>query len=91
MGHMPNNRSQLQSLRGVGPWTVDMVLIFAFGLPDVLPLGDVGFIRAVEKCYAGGSRLKESAIKDISENWQPYRTVATWYLWRSIDSEPVQY
>ena len=84
-------RTKLTALRGVGPWTVDMVMIFALGLPDVLPLGDIGMVRAIEKAYAKGSKLSEAEIKRISVPWQPYRTVATWYLWRSIDSEPVQY
>ena len=84
-------RSRLLELRGVGPWTVDMVMIFALGQPDVLPLGDIGLIRAIEKTYAGGSNLRVEEILDISSGWSPYRTVATWYLWRVVDPEPVNY
>jgi|TARA_B100001094_G_scaffold315690_1_gene355966 DNA-3-methyladenine glycosylase II len=86
-----NVRSRLLELRGVGPWTVDMVMIFALGQPDILPLGDIGLIRAIEKTYAGGSNLGVEEILDISSGWSPYRTVATWYLWRVVDPEPVNY
>ena len=84
-------RSRLLEIRGVGPWTVDMVMIFALGQPDILPLGDIGLIRAIEKTYARGSNLGVEEILDISTGWSPYRTVATWYLWRVIDPEPVNY
>ena len=84
-------RSRLLEIRGVGPWTVDMVMIFALGQPDILPLGDIGLIRAIEKTYAGGSNLEVEEILDISASWSPYRTVATWYLWRVVDPEPVNY
>jgi len=86
-----NVRSRLLELRGVGPWTVDMVMIFALGQPDILPLGDIGLIRAIERTYAGGSNLGVEEILDISTGWSPYRTVATWYLWRVVDPEPVNY
>ncbi|MGB0628525.1 MAG: DNA-3-methyladenine glycosylase family protein [Candidatus Thalassarchaeaceae archaeon] len=84
-------RSRLLEIRGVGPWTVDMVMIFALGQPDILPLGDIGLIRAIEKTYARGLNLGVEEILDISTGWSPYRTVATWYLWRVIDPEPVNY
>ena len=84
-------RGRLLDLRGVGPWTVDMVMIFALGQPDILPLGDIGLIRAIERTYAGGSNLETKEILDISTGWSPYRTVATWYLWRVVDPEPVNY
>ena len=84
-------RSRLLEIRGVGPWTVDMVMIFALGQPNILPLGDIGLIRAIEKTYAGGSNLGVEEILDISTGWSPYRTVATWYLWRVVDPEPVNY
>ena len=84
-------RGRLLDLRGVGPWTVDMVMIFALGQPDILPLGDIGLIRAIERTYAGGSNLEAEEILDISTGWSPYRTVATWYLWRVVDPEPVNY
>jgi len=84
-------RDRLLSIRGVGPWTVDMVLIFSLGFTDVLPTGDVGLLRAVENNYAGGRRLSAEEVMAIADPWRPYRTVATWYLWRTIDAEPVSY
>ena len=68
-----------------------MVLIFALLRPNVLPLTDIGLIRAVEKNYSDGEELSVEQIKLISQKWIPWRTVATWYMWRSIDPEPVQY
>ena len=81
----------LCSLKGVGPWTAEMILIFTLLRPNILPLGDIGVIRAVEKHYAKGQRLSKSEVELIAERWRPYRTVAVWYLWRTIDVEPVQY
>ena len=84
-------KAKLKALRGVGVWTTEMVLIFALLRPDVLPLTDIGLIRAVEKNYAEGREMSSEQIEEISQKWIPWRTVATWYLWRSIDPEPVQY
>ena len=81
----------LMDLRGVGVWTAEMVLIFALLRPDVLPLTDIGLIRAMEKQYSDGREMGTDQIEAISDKWAPWRTVATWYLWRSIDPEPVQY
>ena len=82
---------RLVALRGVGPWTAQMVMIFSLLRPDLLPLGDIGVIRAVEQLYAGGKRLSVDAVAKIGACWAPYRTVATWYLWRHLDAEPVEY
>ena len=81
----------LCSLRGVGPWTAEMMLIFSLLRPDVLPLGDVGVIRSIEKHYAQGERLSEAEVIAVAARWRPYRTVGVWYLWRSLDAEPVLY
>lgn len=81
----------LTTLRGIGPWTAEMVLIFTLTRPDILPLGDIGVIRAVERLYHGGDKLSKSEVAVIAERWRPYRTVAVWYLWRTIDAEPVKY
>lgn len=81
----------LTTLRGIGPWTAEMVLIFTLLRPDVLPLGDIGVIRAVERLYHHGEKLSKSEVELIAERWRPYRTVAVWYLWRTIDAEPVRY
>jgi DNA-3-methyladenine glycosylase II len=77
--------AQLTEIKGIGPWSADMFLIFAIGKPDVLPVGDFGFKMAVKNQF--GLRKvpdKEKLIK-IGEPWRPYRSIATWYLWRSLD------
>ena len=84
-------RKKLIALRGVGPWTAEMVLIFSLLRPDILPLGDIGVIRAIEDLYAGGVRLPIEEVEAIGSVWAPYRTVGTWYLWRHVDAEPVEY
>ena len=84
-------RTRLTSLRGIGPWTAEMVLIFTLLRPDVLPLGDIGVIRAVEQLYAERAALTVEEVAAIAAPWAPYRTVGTWYLWRHLDAEPVQY
>jgi len=84
-------RKKLIALRGIGPWTVEMVLIFSLLRPDVLPLGDIGVIRAVEQLYVSGAPLTAEQVGKIAEKWAPYRSAATWYLWRHLDAEPVEY
>jgi len=59
--------------------------------PDVFPVADIGLQRAVEKHYNDGERLDRASLVGIGENWAPFRTVATWYLWRSLDPVPVGY
>ena len=81
----------LTELRGVGNWTAEMILIFTLLRPDVFPVGDIGVVRAVERLYAEGGSLSTDEVLAKSQDWRPWRTVATWYLWRSIDPEPVQY
>ena len=81
----------LIKLRGVGIWTAEMVLIFTLLRPDVFPVGDIGVVRAVERLYSEGERMSNDELIAKSQDWRPWRTVATWYLWRSIDPEPVQY
>ncbi len=82
---------QLTSISGVGIWTAQMFMIFYLHRADILPLGDIGLINAIKLNYASGKDLSKSDIKEIAQVWQPYRTVATWYLWRSLDPIPVQY
>ncbi len=84
-------RNKLVTFKGIGPWTVNMVLIFTLLRPDILPLGDIGVIRGIERKYAKGKPLSPAQIKKITEPWRPYRTVGTWYIWRSLDPEPVEY
>ena len=88
-------RSQLTALRGVGPWTAEMVLIFHLHRPDVLPIGDIGLVNAAARIYGWTevTTLPERAARlgEYAERWRPWRTVATWYIWRDLDAEPVIY
>ena len=79
------------ALRGVGMWTAEMILIFALLRPDVFPIDDIGVVRAMEGLYNDGGEMSTEELVGRAERWRPWRTVATWYLWRSIDPEPVQY
>ena len=82
---------QLTRVRGVGRWTAEMVLIFGLLRPNVLPLDDLGLQRAVGLCYFAGRRVSARTIRRLALNWEPWRSVATWYLWRSLDPVPVEY
>jgi DNA-3-methyladenine glycosylase II len=77
----------LTSIKGVGRWTAEMFLIFYLQRPNVLPLADLGLLKAFEKHY----KKERKAIEKHSKKWHPYRSVATWYLWRSLDPVPVEY
>ncbi|MGY8996686.1 MAG: DNA-3-methyladenine glycosylase family protein [Alphaproteobacteria bacterium] len=79
----------LTELRGVGPWTAQMAMIFALGRLDVLPAADIGLQRVVADRY-GIPRSAESLL-ELSESWRPWRTLAVWYLWRDLDPIPVAY
>ena len=82
---------QLKSIPGIGTWTAQMFLIFHLQRADILPIGDVGLRKAIETNYGKGKSLTKEEIENIAQRWQPYRTVATWYLWRSLDPVSVQY
>jgi len=82
---------QLEKIKGVGRWTAEMFLIFYLHRPDIFPLADLGLVKAVEIHYAAGEKLSKDQLLAHGEPWRPYRTVATWYLWRSLDPVPVQY
>jgi len=82
----------LMDLPGVGPWTCHMILIFAAGRADVLPIADIGLRRAADEVYgmtAGRSGARD--LEALAERWRPWRSVATWYLWRLLDPVPVAY
>lgn len=83
--------AELLVLRGVGRWTAEMFLIFHLLRPDVLPLGDIGLIRACKRHYAEGGSLALEEITCLADSWRPWRSVATWYLWRSLDPTQVSY
>lgn len=83
--------AELTAVRGIGRWTAEMFLIFNLLRPDVLPLDDLGLQRAVSLGYRSGRRVSATGIRRIAKAWQPWRSVATWYLWRSLDPVPVEY
>lgn len=82
---------ELTAIKGIGSWTAEMFLIFHLMRPDVLPVKDLGLIKAIDLHYTGGKRLKPKDYEKIAAAWAPYRTVATWYLWRALDPVPVEY
>jgi DNA-3-methyladenine glycosylase II len=83
--------AELMAIRGIGRWTAEMFLIFHLMRPDVLPLDDVGLINGISKSYFSGDTVSRSDAREVSQAWAPYRTVATWYIWRSLDPLPVSY
>lgn len=83
--------AELTAVRGIGVWTAEMFLIFNQLRPDVFPLDDIGLQKAVALHYFGGQRPPRGALAVYGERWRPWRSVATWYLWRSLDPLPVEY
>jgi DNA-3-methyladenine glycosylase II len=83
--------AELLAIRGIGRWTAEMFLIFHLMRPDVLPLDDVGLINGISKSYFSGDAVSRSDAREVAQAWAPYRTVATWYIWRSLDPVPVSY
>lgn len=83
--------SELVAIRGIGRWTAEMFLIFNLQRPDVLPLDDPGLLKAISLHYFSGEPVSRFEAREVSLAWQPWRTVATWYLWRSLEPTPVQY
>ena len=84
-------KRKLIALRGVGPWTAEMILMFSLLRPDIFPIDDIGAIRAIENIYNRGEVMTKDELLDQANIWAPWRTVATWFLWRTIDDEPVEY
>ncbi len=82
---------ELVDIRGIGRWTAEMFLIFHLMRPNVLPLDDLGLIKGISQSYFSGEPVSRAEARDIAEAWAPYRTVGTWYLWRSLDPLPVEY
>ena len=83
--------AELVAIRGIGRWTAEMFLIFHLMRPNVLPLDDVGLINGVSHNYFSGEPVSRSDLREVAQAWQPYCTVATWYIWRSLDPQPVAY
>jgi DNA-3-methyladenine glycosylase II len=78
-------REQFTAIKGIGPWTADMFLLFGLGRPDVWPVGDYGIKVAVKTQFNLRKLPEAKRMEQISEPWKPYRSVASWYLWRSLD------
>ncbi len=83
--------SELTAVRGIGVWTAEMFLIFNQLRPDVFPLDDIGLQKAVARHFFDGERPERNRLAQMGERWRPWRSVATWYLWRSLDPVPVEY
>ena len=82
---------ELVAIRGIGRWTAEMFLIFYLLRPNVLPLDDVGLINGISHNYFSGESVSRSDAREVASAWAPYCSVATWYIWRSLDPQPVAY
>ena len=83
--------AELVAIRGIGRWTAEMFLIFHLMRPNVLPLDDIGLQNGISRCYFSGEPVSRSEIREVATSWAPYCSVATWYIWRSLDPVPVSY
>ena len=82
---------ELVAIRGIGRWTAEMFLIFHLMRPNVLPLDDVGLIKGISLNYFSGEPVSRAEAREVGDAWAPFRSVATWYIWRSLDPLPVDY
>ena len=82
---------ELVAIRGIGRWTAEMFLIFHLLRPDVLPLDDVGLLKGISINYFSGEPVSRAEAREVGEAWSPFCSVATWYIWRSLDPLPVAY
>jgi DNA-3-methyladenine glycosylase II len=83
--------AELVAIRGIGRWTAEMFLIFHLMRPNVLPLDDLGLIKGISVNYFSGEPVSRAEAREVGEAWAPFRSVATWYIWRSLDPLPVDY
>ena len=83
--------AELTDVRGIGRWTAEMFLMFNLLRPDVFPLDDLGLRKGICVAYFRGRKVALSTMRKLGERWRPWRSVATWYLWRSLDPVPVEY
>jgi len=81
----------LSQLRQIGRWSAEMILLFTYNRSNIWPIQDIGLLRAISKNYKKKYLPPESYVKLLNKRFTPYCSVATWYLWRSIDPEPIQY
>ena len=83
--------AELTDVRGIGRWTAEMFLMFNLLRPDVFPLDDLGLQKGIRVAYFKGRKISLARMRKLGESWRPWRSVATWYLWRSLDPVPVEY
>lgn len=83
--------AELTTIRGIGRWTAEMFLIFHLMRPNVLPLDDLGLINGISHNYFSGEAVSRSDAREVAAAWAPFCSVATWYIWRSLDPVPVAY
>ncbi len=83
--------AELVRVRGIGRWTAEMFLIFNLLRPDVFPLDDLGLQKGIRRSYFRNRKVSLRTMARLGETWRPWRSVATWYLWRSLDPVPVEY
>ena len=81
----------LSNLKQIGRWSAEMILLFTYNRPNIWPVQDIGLLRAISKNYSKKYLPPEKFVKFLQKKFTPYCSVATWYLWRSIDPEPIQY
>ncbi len=82
---------ELVAIRGIGRWTAEMFLIFHLLRPNVMPLDDLGLLKGISVNYFSGEPVSRAEAREVGEAWAPFRSVATWYIWRSLDPLPVDY
>jgi DNA-3-methyladenine glycosylase II len=82
---------ELVAIRGIGRWTAEMFLIFHLMRPNVLPLDDIGLLKGISVNYFSGEPVSRAEARELGDAWAPFRSVATWYIWRSLDPLPVDY
>ena len=83
--------NELVAIRGIGRWTAEMFLIFHLMRPNVLPLDDLGLLKGISLSYFSGESVSRAEAREVGDAWAPFRSVATWYIWRSLDPLPVEY
>jgi DNA-3-methyladenine glycosylase II len=82
---------ELVAIRGIGRWTAEMFLIFHLMRPNVMPLDDMGLLKGISVNYFSGEPVSRAEAREVGDAWSPFRSVATWYIWRSLDPLPVDY
>ena len=82
---------ELVAIRGIGRWTAEMFLIFHLMRPNVMPMDDMGLLKGISEHYFSGEPVSRAEAREVGEAWAPFRSVATWYIWRSLDPLPVDY